>query len=349
MFSKRVHWEADDIRFDGIEQDTSTSNVFCPTGKGGGIDPTCRKGGAAGPRTSRKSKRAMKKESLRKQSLTKSKEGGSTTKSKTVETKSTKTGGKSTKKKATETHKGALGQSKEIPVIATSDLPTSSSSEAQFKDTVSLVSKLVKKQPEMTEAREHGMKKPEAMVALKFGDVKIKFTKDQAGYESAASAMLALSNMPPEVSKYAKTITSTSQSNRDDAHWEKAYGISGFKSAATGGENSTVLYRNHKASTYLLSHEVGHNIAHQTWGDSKPPKNSAFYKAWSAEPAVSKYGQQGGIAEDFAESVAFMSIKSERAKMKQHFPKKHKAIMDLLKLTDNTIHNHRRAHNGTHS
>lgn len=38
-------------------------NVFCPTGKGGGVDPTCKKGGHPGPKTSRKTKNRLKKSS----------------------------------------------------------------------------------------------------------------------------------------------------------------------------------------------------------------------------------------------------------------------------------------------
>lgn len=43
----------------------TTDNVFCTTGQGGGVDPTCRKGGHAGPKTSRKTKTRLKKFSSR--------------------------------------------------------------------------------------------------------------------------------------------------------------------------------------------------------------------------------------------------------------------------------------------
>lgn len=43
---------------------TPVDNVYCPTGKGGGIDPTCRKGGKFGVKTSMKTKRAIAKTKL---------------------------------------------------------------------------------------------------------------------------------------------------------------------------------------------------------------------------------------------------------------------------------------------
>lgn len=46
--------------------DDLTDNVYCPTGKGGGIDPTCKKGGKFGPKTSIKSKRNIVKSKLAK-------------------------------------------------------------------------------------------------------------------------------------------------------------------------------------------------------------------------------------------------------------------------------------------
>jgi hypothetical protein len=133
--------------------------------------------------------------------------------------------------------------------------------------------------------------------------------------------------VPPKVMDAIGQVVHTTQKNKDDAYWEKQYGISNFESAATGGDGGIVVYSGNPVSTGTVAHEAGHNLATKIWGKTSPPKDSEYGKAQQSEKPVSTYGAISST-EDFAEAVKLF-VKSPD-EMKREFPKKFAALKQIM-------------------
>jgi len=136
---------------------------------------------------------------------------------------------------------------------------------------------------------------------------------------------------PKALTKTTKKIVLTKQKNKNDDFWEQKYGMSNFKSAATGGDGTIVVYNmDHDSfvSASIFAHEAGHNLAQDVWGQQEPKEDSEYAVAAKEEPPVSEYGRVSP-AEDFAEAV--MMYVRQTDILKKNWPKKYAAIDNIMK------------------
>ncbi|MFC6591684.1 minor capsid protein [Deinococcus lacus] len=150
----------------------------------------------------------------------------------------------------------------------------------------------------------HGMSQGSSMKELAYKGLLFTFADSQRGV--AAKTLYALQKMPlpHALTRHTKRIVFTSERNKDDAYWEREYGMTGFVSAATGGDGNIVIYNGKSIDSHILAHEAGHNLAYSLFGNTKPPLTSEYGRivAEGKEDAPSEYAKNS-IAEDFAEAV----------------------------------------------
>lgn len=181
------------------------------------------------------------------------------------------------------------------------------------------------------ERKMHGMAKAEPMRKVTIGGTQCVFADTPEGLNAAALSLrsMASSGHHPKLLAANKEIAFTGQKNAEDGYWEKEYGIKGFESNATGGDGRIVVYGGASIGADVFAHESGHNLAAQTWGATRPNKDSEYGRAQASEPPVSEYGSKSE-AEDFAEAVMMYNSLAGRDTLKTKFPKKFTAIQNLL-------------------
>ncbi len=174
----------------------------------------------------------------------------------------------------------------------------------------------------------HGMSSPAAMrgIVLKGGLV---LRWENGMYPEYTIMELAKHSLPKELMGANEHITLTKQRNKDDLHWEKKYGISGFMSSATGGDGGIVVYNGSTPKISTIAHESGHNLAAKMWGATSPPAYSSYADAQAVEKPVTDYGSKNP-AEDFAEACRMYSSQKDRQKLKDKWPEKHTALSKML-------------------
>lgn len=137
--------------------------------------------------------------------------------------------------------------------------------------------------------------------------------------------------LPKAFSTVNNKILFTAQRNSQDHVWEKAYGIQGFMSAASGGDGNIVFYNIDQKLVNVrqnFAHESGHNLATAVWGRTQPPPDSEYGMAQIQESAVSEYAANSPD-EDFAEACKLYV--SNKEYLIQNFPKKFAALDKLMK------------------
>jgi lambda family phage portal protein len=173
----------------------------------------------------------------------------------------------------------------------------------------------------------HGMSDSVVMREVVVGGVK---WKTEEGAEAAAAdtmRQIHLAHMPQRVTSAVNVVVHTKQANEADAYWAKTYGITGFQSAATGGDGAMVVYNGKSADPSTFAHEAGHTIANEIWGTTDPPKASEYGKAQQIEKPVSAYGK-AAPGEDFAEAVDLYTTNPQS--MQRDFPRKYAALKNIM-------------------
>lgn len=132
--------------------------------------------------------------------------------------------------------------------------------------------------------------------------------------------------LPGKLQAVVKTIQVLDVRNPDDAHWEKVYGIPGFRSFATGGQGSIQLWANghlgpdrvRSVAFRSLAHEAAHNLD-DALGPAVNAKRYSIGQEWeqarlqdavsSGKLWVSLYAEQSRAPwEDFVDSVILYLI-----------------------------------------
>jgi hypothetical protein len=189
------------------------------------------------------------------------------------------------------------------------------------------------------DSRAHGMVKPQRMKAVEVDGVRFQWASSipTSTVARAIGNAIGGSSIPeeehgtihPAIHKANEVVMFTDQRNMNDSHWEKAYGVPGFKAHATGGDGRIVVYNSNGMSRSVFAHEAGHNIATKEWRSTTPPEDSAYGKAQKVEKPVSEYGSKHA-AEDFAEAVSLYADPLGRRRLKAAFPQKHDALVAIL-------------------
>lgn len=212
--------------------------------------------------------------------------------------------------------------------------------------------------------QKHGMGAGEEMRHVVVDGVKVHWsasTKNAAARFIQAAALEEKS--APNYSWQSNTdVVFSHQRSSKDSYWEQQYHMSGFKSAATGGDGKIVVYNGKTLEMRGFHHESGHNLATKTWGHTDPTLKQGFAagdggsyaKAMQAEPGryqgntkgVTAYGANSE-SEDFAEAHAMYNTHapvtghrdpeghcagmSEHDCLKKLYPSRFKAIEDILR------------------
>jgi hypothetical protein len=178
--------------------------------------------------------------------------------------------------------------------------------------------------------REHGMGEPEPMKKLALDGLDVHYPDTDEGRKAAAYTLaeIARDELPPKLLWATARIVFTSQKNKDDGYWAKAYETPGFESAATGGHGTMVVYNGNGVLVGTVAHESGHNLAQRLWNSNDPDPQSEYGRAQQAEPPVTSYGAKSP-AEDFADAVK-LYCSGYRDNLKREFPLKYAALEKLL-------------------
>lgn len=178
----------------------------------------------------------------------------------------------------------------------------------------------------------HGMSTSETFRSVAFEGLRYHFAEGQSVPVSLIDTLrgVALHHIaiPAQLARHTGDVYLTTQANRDNAHWAAKYNRPGFKATATGGDGGIVVYNGDAIGFGSLTHEMGHNLAAATYGNTDPAPGSQFAQAMaSSEPAVSSYGAVAP-AEDFAEAVR--EFVSDGTTMRVQYPLRYAAIEALL-------------------
>lgn len=164
----------------------------------------------------------------------------------------------------------------------------------------------------------HGMTDAQRMEGAKVDGLELRWDDKAKPRAAQTIARMWLEDregitIPQEVWSATDRLIFTSQRSADDAYWADAYGRPDFKSAASGGDGTVVVYNGRPISLSALAHEAGHNIAAKVYGKTDPGEVTAFkdgvwetirtdFQSIIDEEPVSPYAKIN-LAEDFAESI----------------------------------------------
>ena len=150
-----------------------------------------------------------------------------------------------------------------------------------------------------------GMAKPELMRRFRFEGTNYHYPSSDV--DACAETLLAYLSgkpFPRELTRHTKDAYFTSQRNKDDAYWEKAYNSPGFRSAASADHGLLTVYNGKGLPRHGIAHEMAHNFARSRYGDPAPLPGSDFRRIVnSMELPPTVYAKTDPV-EDFAESMA---------------------------------------------
>jgi hypothetical protein len=197
--------------------------------------------------------------------------------------------------------------------------------------------------------QEHGMSKPEEMDHLEVGGIKFHYPRTDQGREAAARTIANVVSqahkIPAPLWKATTDVVHGSGRNTADPHWAREYNDPNFRSNATGGDGTTVVYGHEPgaisesrtplpegpqpARLTTFAHEAGHNFAKNPlgWAGLTPPAGSAYHAAQQKEQPVTEYARNSP-SEDFAEAAMMYTVIPRT--FKEKFPLKHQAFHDLM-------------------
>ena len=187
-----------------------------------------------------------------------------------------------------------------------------------------------------------------ALVSTHFDDLDIKIhipndvnTKMQAVTVDQVKA--TMEQLPFELRKSVKDIYIWDMNNPNDIYWNRAYGNSSFKSAATGGMGEINIYAGFNGNLLdTLAHEAGHNFDSMMGKHLNVPSGRiSLSKEWATAAETdfalakmvspTEYGATN-MVEDFAESIANYFVNKDF--METQFWGRTKVIEHFLKMSD---------------
>jgi hypothetical protein len=176
----------------------------------------------------------------------------------------------------------------------------------------------------------HGMSTPEQHVGVTIDGVRFSWQKDNpSALTQVASSLAQIADrpIPSALWKANEEVVFTFQRNKEDAHWQKTYGLTGFESGATGSAGSVVVYNGRPIPQSLFAHESGHNLASKEWWGTEPHHGSEYGLAQLSESPVTPYGAHSR-GEDFAEAASLYV--TSRDSLREKFPLKFRALEHIL-------------------
>jgi len=323
------------------------ANRFCPTGPGGGVDPSCGLHPPVSTEVYRKlspedRSRITKVERERTALRKRIKEGGGTEEQIKKEAELSaeykmlsdraRTGSASVQVKDSDTDAGPkLSHSSGITLADLKERVKGADLNIHKRGVVESAVKSAESSSAQ-EIRRHGMLVSETMVGfdLHIGDgksVRVSYPPKLRQVVVDTMTALVYRDIHPTLLGATHTITFSSQKNQYDEYWAEQYGMKDLVSAATGGDGHMVVYNGGSVSAGTIAHESGHNLAHKLWGSTRPPEYSDYAKVQKQEPPVSEYGSKSPD-EDFAEMAKMYTVDSL---IKASRPKKYAAFEKILK------------------
>jgi len=146
----------------------------------------------------------------------------------------------------------------------------------------------------------HGMASADAARYVDYGKTRIWFAEDGPDLRETLR-MLANSDIPTSLSDNVRELILTPQRDLNDENRSKMYGIP-FRTRATGGDGSIVVYGGGAPSLFTYAHEAGHILAQTEAGQPVFAQFSKLHRQ-GMEPSPTAYGREHA-QEDFADSVA---------------------------------------------
>lgn len=282
-----------------------STNVFCPTGKGGGIDPTCSPGKSSGAIRTLELRRENPVAGIKKKVKKEHPEDVYEFSGSELE--------KLDEAGFRELAKQILGESVEFDGAPVDGLP------AERRRTIKIDGVYIDWQ-----ADDDASYKGATEFVEDYARMKMFTMEDGVLWKSLAQIVIS------------------SKPNAEDKIFAQKYNDPEFESAATGGDGVIVLYQMGRLSydREVMLHEHGHNVASVLWGDTVPSSRSNFSKAvreepgWPTEYAKLSKETTGYDHEDFAES--FQLYMAGDSDFKSKFPKRYKAIEFSIK----SLHKH---------
>jgi hypothetical protein len=207
----------------------------------------------------------------------------------------------------------------------------------QLPETIDWVKRNQTKEPASVEL--HGMSKPELMHSVEFEGIRYHFPADQPldfNHTGATTISRLVSDnpLPKNLTKHTTDVYMSTQAHVGDAAIAKRIDMPEFRAAATAQHGKIVVYRDNVADPYIMTHEMGHNLAEAKYQSAYPDAYSSDFgklqKASSKEKPPTKYGTVNA-AEDFAESVRLHQTDPET--LKRVAPKRY-AVIDRLMRDD---------------
>ena len=324
-------------------------NSFCPTGEGGGVDPTCSSGGTSPINKEFYSKQGATEDEihlmsklLRQQTALKKKEKAGRL---TDEDRSDLNAvglRLDTIRKGIKARKSAGGKADsefevvkdtspkkakvKTPTTKEEDLERLSGGSMTREEALDHI-RSQKDLPAYIPVQRHGMAESADMKTVKVEGVHVFY---EEGLESQVSyAIRESGGVHPELWKQSNEIVFTRQKNENDKYWEEKYGIPGFEAHATGGDGSIVAYGGSGITGDTIAHECAHNLAYNIFKTTSPSSDIlpgvSFQDRKMVEGsikvanAVTNYGKVS-IAEDFAEFAAAYNSVVHNGKKFYHQP-----------------------------
>ena len=327
--------------------DEPITNIFCPTGAGGGVDPSCSAGPRMGPDKgagggggggSSSSLPSRVKDSSGNILEVTGEEGNFYVGKDDLG----REGIKVYKPLATVVDGPKPAAKKQAPKKKLPEAPKMTRDEVANMS----VTQLKKQSVPAGEVKMHGMDSGEKMRVVNVDGVDVKFAAGSA--KSAKETLANSADVHPELWKQNKSLVFSTKGDKQAEAIAKRNGLKEFESNASGGDGNIVVYNKLSMSSDVLAHESAHNLAQNTWGKATPKANSSFGKEQQVKVqgtkqrvtnAVTEYGQWSK-EEDFAEYVtAYNKIvvqgKSEYRGATlddlQKRPKSFKAVEKMLK------------------
>lgn len=144
--------------------------------------------------------------------------------------------------------------------------------------------------------------------------------------------LLIKSDIPISIINSVSAIYITDQESSSKKYWSKVHGIPVKNINATSNleSGSIVLHKVRGARSALpdLTRQMGYIYAYKKWNDTKPPKESFFYKSAILDGYTYSTIAKSGIDHDFADSVRWFIL--DPAYLKKWSPNRYESIVEIL-------------------
>ncbi len=174
----------------------------------------------------------------------------------------------------------------------------------------------------------HGMTIAEDFRTFEYAGIKWYYVEGRAGDAAYAVHEIqhSIAVIPKRLMEATKEAWFSTQFNRADEYWQRTY-KDFTRSNATGGEGTTMVYKEGSMRLRTFTHESGHSLADKLYGSSFPGGDYAKIVAENVEPPVSEYAKNSS-SEDFAESCR--AYVGDKAYFQKKCPKRYEIIHRIM-------------------